>query len=596
MSNEENDFRKAQRKARDETRRLTKTVKNAKTTKKIVEKGKDIGGGVSDFYKKSRAEIIVNPTIGLTKGVVKGSIKVGKYTLKKGDEITGASQLAIAASGKAKDHIISPIQDYSEEVGITGKLKDVSFEAKKLYGDTRHLIKPYFAPEDAHEVLTNTKVELTKITACILQVSQKDAENWMGRFGKIATAKIAGIAGTATLFGLVSTYGTAGTGAAIVNLHGAAATNATVTALGFGGGMATGALVISGFGLAVGIAAYKLLFSSSPRDFETLSNEEKQILDTCGLLVAAIDEKLKENPIEIYSDEALQFGIALEKLHENLVTNTEAICSNLNQKNAFNYRQHILKDFKPKVLDGLKSFSSREDVSVSSAGIVAGVFYSLLTRTALDGSVEQELVLEALRRSKNDLRHATEAESSEYLDELSPEQLQGVGNNVKGIYHELIWVEEYNATHTDTYAELHGSTNHAGSDVVIKSSDTDEILHEYQLKATNNKAYVAEHQEKYEDIDVLPTNEVAEQMGVESSGIDNDTITNRVKTVTENMADNTMSDRIVESGELAGLAAAGFEAIKLMEGKTTLPEAGKQTIRTAANVAAVTGVTAFLFG
>lgn len=45
MSNEENDFRKAQRKARDETRRLTKTVKNAKTTKKIVEKGKDIGGG-----------------------------------------------------------------------------------------------------------------------------------------------------------------------------------------------------------------------------------------------------------------------------------------------------------------------------------------------------------------------------------------------------------------------------------------------------------------------------------------------------------------------------------------------------------------------
>ena len=594
MSNEENDFRKAQRKVRDTTRLLKKTFNKSETKKTLVEKAKDTAARVSDTYKNSGAENIVNPTTRVAKGAIKGSIKLSKGAIKKADEKTGASQLALAAGGKAKDHIISPIQDYSEEVGITGKLKDVSYGAKKLYGDTRHLIKPYFAPEDAHEVLTNTKVELTKITACILQVSQKDAENWMGRFGKIATAKIAGVAGTATLFGLVSTYGTAGTGAAIVNLHGAAATNATVAALGFGGGMAIGALVISGFGLAVGIAAYKLLFSSSPRDFETLSDEEKQILDTCGLLVAAIDEKLKEKPIEIYFDEVLQFGIALEKLHENLVANTETICSNLNQKNALKYRQHILRDFKPKVSDGLKSFSSKVDVS--SAGIVAGVFYSLLTRTAIDGSVEQELVLDALRRSKNDLRHATEVKLSEYLNELAPEQLQGVANNVKGIYHELIWVEEYNATHTDTYAELHGSTNHAGSDVVIKSSDTDEILHEYQLKATNNKAYVAEHQEKYEGIDVLPTNEVAEQMGIESSGIDNDTITNRVEIVTENMADNTMSDRMVESGELAGLAAAGFEAIKLMDGKTTLAEAGKQTIRTAANAAAVTGVTAFLFG
>ena len=61
------------------------------------------------------------------------------------------------------------------------------------------------------------------------------------------------------------------------------------------------------------------------------------------------------------------------------------------------------------------------------------------------------------------------------------------------------------------------------------------------------------------------------------------------------MPDNTMSDRMVESGKLAGLAAAGFEAIKLLDGKTTLPGAGKQTTRTAANAAAATGITAFLF-
>jgi len=590
MSKNENEFRKAQRKTRDVSRFLKKTFDESAAKKTILEKTKNASVRVTDSYKKSGADNIVKPTALAVKTAWKGS----KKTVKKADEAIGISDKAISFKEKTSENIIRPVQDYAEDRGVTDKVRILSTGVKKSYGDVRHLIKPYFAPEDAHEFLTNTKVELTKITACILQVSQKDAENWMGRFGKVVTAKIAGVAGTATLFGLVSTYGTAGTGTAIASLHGAAATNATVAALGFGGGMATGALVLSGFGLAVGFAAYKLLFSSSPRGFETLTDEEKQILNTCGLLVAAIDEKLNENPIEVYSDEALQFGTALEKLHKHLEKNTDSICSNLNQKNEIKYRQHILKDFKPKVLDGLKSFSSKVDIS--SAGIVAGVFYSLLTRTALDGSVEQDLVLEALRRSKIELHDATEEELSEYLNGLSPEQLQGVANNVKGIYHELLWVVEYNDTHTDTYAELHGSTNHAGSDVVIKSSDTDEILHEYQLKATNNKAYVAEHQEKYAEIDVLPTNEVAEQMGVESSGISIDTINNCVETVTNNVANNMKTDRMVESAELAGLAAAGLEAIKLMDGKTTLEQAGEQTVRTAANAAAATGITAFLFG
>ena len=594
MSNEDNEFRKTQKKARDTTRFLKKAFDESTARKTVASKAIEASEKVSEAYKNSGAENIVKPTSRVVKDAFKLGKTASKGALKKVDEKTGVSHKTSLAREKAKQHLISPIQDYAEESGLTDKVKRVSYSAQNSYGDIRHLIKPYFAPEDAHEILTNTKVELTKITACILQVSQKDAENWMGQFGKIISAKLAGVAGTATLFGLVSTFGTAGTGTAIASLHGAAAANATIAALGFGGGMATGALVLTGFGLAVGMATYKILFSSSPREFETLSDEEKQIVETCGLLVAAIDEKVKEEPLELFADEALQFRISLEKLHQHLENNTNEICSNLNQKNALKYRQHILKDYKPTVLDGLKLYASK--VGISPAGIVAGVFYSLLTRTALDGSVEEELVLEALRRSKTDLNNATEAELTEYLDGLSPEQLQGVANNVKGIYHELIWVENYNATHTDTYAELHGSTNHAGSDVVIKSSETHEIQNEYQLKATNSKSYVAEHQEKYAEIDVLPTNEVAEQMGVQSSHISNDTIRDCVETVTDNVANNKVSDRMVESGELAGLAAAGFEAIKLMDGKTTLPQAGKQTIRTAANAAAATGITAFLFG
>ena len=132
---------------------------------------------------------------------------------------------------------------------------------------------------------------------------------------------------------------------------------------------------------------------------------------------------------------------------------------------------------------------------------------------------------------------------------------------------------------------------------MVKSSDTHEVLHEYQIKTTDDKYYAAEHQEKYEDIDLIVTDEVSKHMeDAKSSGFTNETITNQVETVSDNIANNTMTDRMVESGEYAGLVAAGFEAIKLIDGKTTLPVAGKQTIRTAANAAAATGITAFLFG
>jgi len=481
-----------------------------------------------------------------------------------------------------------------DDKGISDKVRTISRQVQSSYGDIRHIVKPYFEPETAREALENTKRELTIITACILQVSRKDAEGWIQQFGKVISAKVAGVAGTATLFGLVSTFGTTGAGTAIASLHGAAATNATVAAVGLGGGMATGAIVLSGFGIVVGMMTYKFLLSSKPRDFDKLPDKDKKVVEICSVFAAAIEEKLKEDPIELYADEALQFIAALEVLHEHLATNADSICSNLNQKNAVKYRQHILKDFRPVVLKGLNSYASK--VGISPEGVVAGVFYSLLTQTALDGSVEEKLVLDALKRSKTELHDASEKELSEYLSALTPEKQRGVANNVKGIYHELLWVEEYNSTHTDTYAELHGATNHAGSDVVIKSTETNEIQAEYQLKATDSKSYVAEHQDRYGDIEVLPTNEVAEKMDIESSGISNAEITERMQTVSDNISDNTVSDRVFESGEYSGLAAAGFEAIKLMNNKTTLGKAGKQTIRTAANAAAATGITAYLFG
>ncbi|MEP2298996.1 MAG: hypothetical protein ABJJ39_02140, partial [Kangiellaceae bacterium] len=490
---------------------------------------------------------------------------------------------------------VTPTKEFLSKSGVTEKVERAVDESKKQYGKIRYIIKPYFAPEDTVELLTVTKEELTKITACILQVSDKEAAGWMEGFGKVVSTQLAGLVGTASLFGLVSTFGTAGTGTAIATLHGAALTNSTLAALGFGGGMAAGALVLSGFGLVVGFATYKFVLSSKSRNYDDLSDEEKRIVETCGLLAASIESKLEERPFRLYSDEALQFCDSLQKLHEHLEENADSICANLDGKNSLKYSQHILTDFKPAVLDGFQFYAAK--LPISPAGLVAGVFYSLLTQTALGGSQEQDLVLEAIRRSKTELNAADEVEISEYLSGLTPEQLRGVANNVKGIYHELLWVEGYNATHTDTSAEVHGSTNHEGSDVVIRSTDTGEIQYEYQLKATNSKSYVAEHQDRYSDIETIATVEVADKMdGVQPSGHTNEALTHEVTSALEDLSDNSITDRIFESGEYTGLVAAGFEALKLLDGKTTIPAAGKNTIRTAANAAAATGITAFLFG
>jgi hypothetical protein len=175
--------------------------------------------------------------------------------------------------------------------------------------------------------------------------------------------------------------------------------------------------------------------------------------------------------------------------------------------------------------------------------------------------------------------------------------MQGVANNVKGIYHELQFVEKYNEDNHDTYAVLHEATNHQGSDVMIKSKETDEVLEEYQLKATDSVSYVRAHQSHYENINVLATSEVAERMeGVETSYFSNAEMTLKVDGTFEDLANNTISDRVIDSAEISGLATAGLEAINILTGKSDMAVSGKRVALTAVSASAATGITAFLFG
>jgi hypothetical protein len=141
-------------------------------------------------------------------------------------------------------------------------------------------------------------------------------------------------------------------------------------------------------------------------------------------------------------------------------------------------------------------------------GVVSATILKLMSDTLPSFTEDEELVLQALRRSNKSLVDASEIELSEYVQALSVEQISGLKNNVKGIYHELAFQRQENLDGDEYIVELFGDTNHAGADVRIINVETGDVS-EVQLKATNYAFYVREHNEKYENIDVLVTSEVA---------------------------------------------------------------------------------------
>lgn len=499
-----------------------------------------------------------------------------------------------------KARVADPAAELIRKHELDRRLQLVGKLLEHGYGATRSIIKPYFAAANADELLRNARNELNHISACIMQISAGEAEKAAGQFGAAIASKITGVATTGALLALVGTFGTAGTGTAIASLSGAAATNATLAWVGslLGGGMAAGAVLTGGLGIIAGLGAYKLL-GSERRAFECLLDVEQRIVQSCWFLIAMIDDLLADETRRVDADVATGLlNNTLLPLQALLTEHADAVCGHLDVKHVVAFRQHVLVDFQRVVIDGFNQFIEFGSAAKSRSYeyVIGGVFYALLTRTAVDDSVESQLVLAALRRSTASLDGASEAELSDYLDGYTADQLKGIANNIKGIYHEVLWVRQYNDTHTDTYAALFGATNHAGADIEIKFSGTDEVVDTVQLKATDSMAYVREHLERYPDIDVLVTNETAEHMSeVHSSGIDNAEITGQVNHDLEAIAANTVGDRVLNSAELSAAVSTGYELIAMLNGKKDFPQSVTDTVKKVGAASAATAITAYLF-
>lgn len=223
----------------------------------------------------------------------------------------------------------------------------------------------------------------------------------------------------------------------------------------------------------------------------------------------------------------------------------------------------------------------------SAAVVIAVTLQRLVDDSTRFWSVEERLVLDALRRSSASLRDADVGELAAYVAALDAGQLRGVASNIKGIYHELLYVHASNAEGGEAVAGVFGATNHAGADVQFVVDG--DVIREVQLKAVASSAPILEHLARYPEIEVLATSEVADKMaGVASSGLSNEKLTASVDQVFSSLPGDGALRELGEGVAISALVSGAFAAGRVLRSGTVSPD----QFRTAFGDVAVGAVTA----
>lgn len=149
---------------------------------------------------------------------------------------------------------------------------------------------------------------------------------------------------------------------------------------------------------------------------------------------------------------------------------------------------------------------------------------------------ENQVVLSALRRSSEEFKYASVDEISDRLNTYDDSQIGGLVSNVKGIAHEMEFVRIENDDGDSIYASIYPDTNHPGYDVQMFDELSGEQW-DVQLKATDDKSYVNQWIEQHPDGEILITEELAQELGVKSSGIENEQITAQVEDFVDKLID-----------------------------------------------------------
>lgn len=184
----------------------------------------------------------------------------------------------------------------------------------------------------------------------------------------------------------------------------------------------------------------------------------------------------------------------------------------------------------------------------------------------LESLNEQETyILQALKRANPNLENSNIDEISDYLQNLDENQLLGLSNNVKGILHEIQFVEIENDDGDSITATMFTDSNHQDTDIILTDNNTGEIT-EIQLKATDNSSYVQDWINDHPEGEILITEELADKMNLETSRQSNSELTTDVNDFVEKIVELDNNDSLwdyIPALPAISIAISSFYLFKL---------------------------------
>lgn len=156
--------------------------------------------------------------------------------------------------------------------------------------------------------------------------------------------------------------------------------------------------------------------------------------------------------------------------------------------------------------------------------MILGVIHNITSNQIFSLQPKEQVIIDAIKRSDNDLTNASLNEISEKISTYDDSQIPYLVSNIKGIVHEIEFVEFENEDGDSIFASMYNDTNHPGYDVKLFDKNNGDNW-EVQLKATNNQSYVQDWIDSHPDGEIIVTNEIAHQMDLPSTGISNQDLT-----------------------------------------------------------------------
>lgn len=177
--------------------------------------------------------------------------------------------------------------------------------------------------------------------------------------------------------------------------------------------------------------------------------------------------------------------------------------------------------------------------------------------------MEIDRVLDAFRRYKGEYSNLSESEIKAELSHMDDSQLAGVISNVKGILHELEYIEIENSDGDFITASLFANTNHPDNDIKLHNHLTNDV-DEIQLKATNSESYVNNWIQDHPDGEILITKELAAKMDLKSTGISNEELTANVEDFIDKTSKYDEKSDIWDYFPVIGVASSAIVVLGLL--------------------------------